>query len=109
MEDNYLRNAKIMSALSTPMRLQILDMLSCGELCASQIQDAFSITQPTTSYHMKLMVDSGIVTMRNEGKYVFYSLNQDRLQTFFQEVQQMASDSESCVCHRISMNPCKEE
>ena len=79
MEDIYLRNAKIMSALSTPMRLQILDMLSCGELCASQIQDAFS------------------------------SLNQDRLQTFFQEVQQMASDSKSCVCHSISMKPCKEE
>lgn len=40
MEDIYLRNAKIMNALSTPMRLQIVDMLSCGELCASQIQGA---------------------------------------------------------------------
>lgn len=109
MDSIYLRNAKIMSVLSTPMRLQILDMLSCGELCASQIQDIFSITQPKTSYHMKLMVDAGIVNMRNEGKYVFYALNQGRLQTFFQEVEQMASDSESCICHSISMNPCKEE
>ena len=108
MEDIYLRNTKIMSALSTPIRLQIVDMLSCGELCASQIQDAFSITQPTTSYHMKLMADAGIVTMRSEGKYVFYSLNQDRLRTFFQEVEQMASCSENCVCHGISMRPCEE-
>lgn len=35
MEDIFLRNAKIMSALSTPMRLQIPDMLSCGELIFS--------------------------------------------------------------------------
>ena len=105
MANIYLCNAKIMSALSIPMRLQILDMLSCGELCASQIQDIFSITQPTTSYHMKRMVDSGIVNMQNEGKYVFYSLNQGRLQGFFQEVQQMTSDSVSCVCHSISVKP----
>lgn len=37
MEDIYLRNAKITSALSTPMGLQIVDTLSCGKLCAAQI------------------------------------------------------------------------
>lgn len=44
MEDLYLRNAKIVSALSIPIRLQILDLLSCGKLCVAEIQDVFSYT-----------------------------------------------------------------
>lgn len=101
MDEIYFRNAKIMSALSTPIRLQILDMLSCGELCASQIQDAFSITQPTTSYHLKLLTDTGLVTMRNEGKYVFYSLNQERIQKFLHEFGHLVSSTESCICNKV--------
>lgn len=107
MEDVYIRNSKIMSALSTPMRLQIVDMLSCGELCASEIKDVFSTTQPTMSYHMKLLVDAGIVLMRNEGKYVFYSLNNEYMKKFFQDIQKIASPKENCICHSIPTGECR--
>ena len=107
MEDVYIRNSKIMSALSTPMRLQIVDMLSCGELCASEIKDVFSTTQPTMSYHMKLLVDAGIVLMRNEGKYVFYSLNNEYMKKFVQDIQKIASPKENCICHSIPTGECR--
>ena len=107
MEDVYIRNSKIMSALSTPMRLQIVDMLSCGELCASEIKDVFSTTQPTMSYHMKLLVEAGIVLMRNEGKYVFYSLNNEYMKMFFQDIQKIASPKENCICHSIPTGECR--
>ncbi len=50
MEEKYIQNAKILKALSDPKRLRIVDMLSCGELCACKILEKFHITQPTLSY-----------------------------------------------------------
>lgn len=49
MEENYVQYSKVMSALSAPVRLKILDILSCGEICASAIQEYLSITQLTLS------------------------------------------------------------
>lgn len=108
MKDIYERNAAVMSALSTPIRLQILDLLSCGELCASAIQEYFSISQPTLSYHMKILTSSGIVSMRSEGKYVFYSLESERLKVFFKEVEMMVTEKKDCACHKALMAVCRE-
>ena len=55
MEKIYTETAKILKALSDPKRLRIVDMLSCGELCACQILEAFHVTQPTLSHDMKLL------------------------------------------------------
>lgn len=108
MKQVYCRNARIMSALSTPMRLQILDLLSCGELCASEIQNAFSVTQPTMSYHMKLLVDAGIVSERNEGRYIFYSLNQKTIKSFLREVEQMTQFKTNCICNKVKPGDCRK-
>jgi len=43
----YKENALLFKALSDPNRLMIVDMLSCGELCACIILEKFRITQPT--------------------------------------------------------------
>ncbi len=49
MENNYTQYIPIIKALSDDTRLKIVDMLSCGELCACKILEAFNITQPTLS------------------------------------------------------------
>lgn len=56
-------------------RLKILDMLSSEELCACKILEAFEITQPTLSYHMKILTDCGLVNARREGAWMKYTLN----------------------------------
>ena len=45
----YKQYIPIIKALSDETRLKIVDMLSCGELCACKILEAFNITQPTLS------------------------------------------------------------
>ena len=75
MEQIYTNTAKMLKAISDPKRLQIVDMLSCGELCACKILEAFHITQPTLSHDMKLLVEAGLVNDRREGKNIYYSLN----------------------------------
>lgn len=67
--------AVICKALSDPNRLQIMQMLSEGEKCGCKLLEAFDITQPTLSHHMKILCECGLVKSRKEGKWHHYSIN----------------------------------
>lgn len=71
---DYLKLSKELKAIAEPNRLQILDMISTGEKCACDILDSFEFTQPTLSYHMKVLIEAGIVNSRKEGIWQYYSL-----------------------------------
>lgn len=66
-------------ALSDKTRLEIIEMLKSGTLCACKILEKFSLTQPTLSYHMKLLTDCGLVNVEKDWKWSYYSLNKDML------------------------------
>ncbi|MFZ5944467.1 MAG: ArsR/SmtB family transcription factor [Bacillota bacterium] len=68
-----------MKALADETRIKIFDMLSRGELCACNILEEFHITQPTLSYHMKILSDSGLVNSRRDGVWMKYTINKDNL------------------------------
>lgn len=108
MKDIYERNAAVTNALSTPIRLRILELLSCGELCASAIQEYFLISQPTLSYHMKILTSSGIVSMRSEGKFVFYSIQSERVEVFLKEIEKITTEKKDCACRKALMEACRE-
>lgn len=80
MEKNYTDYALIFKSLADETRLKIIDMLSNEELCACKILENFEITQPTLSYHMKILCDSGIVVGKREGAWMRYSLNSEQLE-----------------------------
>jgi ArsR family transcriptional regulator len=77
MKYNYEKYALIFKALSDETRLKIVSMLSDGELCACKILEAFHITQPTLSYHMKMLVDIELVNAVKDGSWVIYSINEE--------------------------------
>ncbi|MDF2841347.1 MAG: transcriptional regulator, ArsR family [Clostridia bacterium] len=79
MSKNYGEYALCMKALSDETRVRIFDMLSDGELCACKILEDFNITQPTLSYHMKILCDSGLVHSRRDGVWMKYSIHKDGL------------------------------
>ena len=79
---SYDETAKKLKALSDPKRLRIIDMLSCGELCACRILEAFSISQPTLSHDMRVLIEADLVKSRRQGKNIFYALNWE----FFREL-----------------------
>lgn len=72
----------IFKALGDSTRLQIVQMLSSGEMCACKILERFNITQPTLSHHMKILCECGLVNARKEGKWSHYSLSYDILSEF---------------------------
>ena len=67
--------ALVCKALGDTNRMQIVQSLTGGELCACELLEQFSITQPTLSHHMKILCDSGLVDSRRDGKWTHYSLN----------------------------------
>lgn len=79
MSKNYGEYALFMKALADETRVKIFDMLSEGELCACNILEKFNITQPTLSYHMKILCDSGLVNGRRDGVWIKYSINKNGL------------------------------
>ena len=99
MEQVYVDTAKILKAISDPKRLRIVDMLSCGELCACKILEAFRITQPTLSHDMRVLIEAGIVNDRREGKNIFYSLDQERLTGFQETLREITTPKANCICH----------
>ncbi len=99
MEKNYEINAKIFKALSDPSRLEIIDILSCGEKCACDILEDFEFTQPTLSHHMKVLIECGLIKARKEGIWNYYSLDttsSNKLVLFLMDV--ITNTEEECVC-----------
>ncbi len=67
----------ILKVLCDETRLSILSLLSHNDMNGCEINRAFHCTQPTISYHMKLLVDAELVRARKEGCAVIYSINMD--------------------------------
>jgi ArsR family transcriptional regulator len=65
----------LVKALSDETRLAIVELLlgSDDELCACEIEDAFHLSQPTISHHMKVLRDAGLIDGEKRGQWVYYS------------------------------------
>ena len=70
----YLENAKVFTAFCDETRLRVLELLRGGEKCAGVLLKQVSVAQSTLSHHMKILVESGIVTARKAGKQTYYSI-----------------------------------
>ncbi len=91
----------VFKALADETRLNIVEMLSCGEMCACDILESFQITQPTLSYHMRILTDSGIVSSRKEGLWIKYSNNEEVMSSMKDFWIQIVAGSDSCICHDV--------
>lgn len=92
MEMDHKEGALLFKILSDPNRIIIVDMLSCGELCACTILEAFDLTQPTLSHHMKVLCRSGLVSSRKDGKWTHYSLNLEKFSELTSFIKRISSD-----------------
>ena len=77
MKKTNTKCVELFKALSDENRLQIVEMLTDGELCACRILEKFDITQPTLSHHMKILCDCGLVKGRKQSKWTYYSISKE--------------------------------
>lgn len=99
MENVYAEASRMLKALSDPKRLQIVDMLSCRELCACEILEAFQVRQPTLSHDMKVLMEAGLVNDRRVGKNTYYSLNQGKLSWLKSCLRDITTPKAECICN----------
>lgn len=69
-------------ALADPVRLRVLSQLAAapsGEVCVCEFVGPLAKSQPTISHHLKILSEAGLVTGDRRGKWVWYSLNRERL------------------------------
>lgn len=106
MDIDFARGTTLFKAVADETRTRIVHILSCGELCACDILDYFDLTQPTLSHHLNILVDSGLVTARTEGKWTYYSLDREMFAFLERFIKDISQKSENCLCKKTGRN-CK--
>lgn len=71
-------------ALSDPLRLKVLELLQQRELCVCELCEHLSVSQSKLSFHLKTLREAGLVRSRQEGRWIYYSLNLAQLVTLEQ-------------------------
>jgi ArsR family transcriptional regulator len=62
-------------ALSEPLRIQVLELLQRQELCVCELCEHLGTTQSKLSFHLKVLKEAELVRTRQEGRWIYYSLN----------------------------------
>ncbi|MEW6284729.1 MAG: metalloregulator ArsR/SmtB family transcription factor [Chloroflexota bacterium] len=71
--------AKLFRGFADPSRLSILLALHEGERTVSDLVETTGFTQPNVSNHLSCLRDCGLVTVRQQGRFAYYSLSDDRV------------------------------
>ena len=108
---SYKEFASIFKALSDETRLRVVDMLSCREMSAGDILSNFTLSQSTLSYHMKILIESGVVNARREGLWTKYSINDETFNRAMDFLPELYKLKDKCVCQQIKYvkNPERQE
>jgi len=104
MNKSYTEYVPAFKAISDETRLKIIDMLSCGEMCACKILEEFSISQSTLSYHMKILSESGLVNAVRDGAWMRYTLNKEKTDEILAFFTNITNEKEDCICKKCKSN-----
>ena len=70
--------AALFKAVADPVRLRLLSLIAChdgGESCVCDLLDAFDMTAPSVSYHLKILREAGLISSERRGTWVYYRVN----------------------------------
>ena len=74
--------APLLRALAEPVRLRLMSLIAShegGEACVCDLADAFDLSQPTISHHLKTLHEVGLLERDKRGVWVYYRARTDAL------------------------------
>lgn len=80
--DEAHRLARVFKALGDPTRVRLLSLIAATpgqEACICDLIEPVGLSQPTVSHHMKQLVDAGLVVREQRGRWAFYRLVEEML------------------------------
>ena len=75
--------------LANEDRLLLLCQLTQGERCVSELEELLQIRQPTLSQQLGVLRTEGVVATRREGKNIYYSIADERVELLLNQLYQM--------------------
>jgi len=69
------RIAPLLKALADPVRLRLMSLIAShqgGEACVCDLNEAFDLSQPTISHHLKVLHEAGLIDREKRGVWVYY-------------------------------------
>lgn len=93
-------------ALSEPLRIRILELLRGRELCVCDLCKALGATQSKLSFHLKALKEAGLVNSRQQGRWIYYSLNFSQLNVLEEYLAEYSSQSQ--ILQRSCEDCCEE-
>lgn len=85
--------ASMLKAIAHPMRIAIINYLDDGKkLTVTQIHELLNLEQSTTSHHLGILKDKGVLSSAREGKNTYYSLRHDNLNNIVECISKCACD-----------------
>ena len=72
----------LLKALADPVRLRLMSLVAShpgGEACVCDLANAFDLSQPTISHHLKVLHDSGLLDRDKRGVWVYYRARTEAL------------------------------
>jgi ArsR family transcriptional regulator len=71
--------ARVFKALADPHRVRVVNLLATRPeaVCVCDLVAMLGVSQPTVSFHMKKLVDAGLLEREQRGKWAYYSLRND--------------------------------
>lgn len=85
----FERKVKVLKALADPTRLQIIDFLKNGEKCVCEIIPAVGKAQSTTSKHLDILYEAGILDRRTDGRKTLYRVKNPKVFDVIKAVESM--------------------
>jgi ArsR family transcriptional regulator, arsenate/arsenite/antimonite-responsive transcriptional repressor len=76
--------ATSLKAIADPVRLRLISLVAAhpdGEACVCELTEPVALSQPTVSHHLKILVDAGVLTREQRGKWAYYRLVPNTLNT----------------------------
>ena len=75
--------AELFKALGEPTRVRLVNLLARagGEVCLCELTEPVGLSQPTVSHHMKKLVEAGLVEREQRGRWAFFTLKPDAVET----------------------------
>jgi len=85
--------ANMLKAIAHPMRIAIINYLEDGkQLTVTEIHERLGIEQSTTSHHLGILKDKGVLLSKREGKNTYYCLKHDTISSIVECISKCACD-----------------
>ncbi|ACU95284.1 MAG: metalloregulator ArsR/SmtB family transcription factor [Saccharomonospora viridis] len=81
-QEQAVELSRLFKAMADPVRLRLLSLIAShagGEVCVCDLTDAFDLTGPTISHHLKVLRESGLITGERRGTWVYYRVHPEVL------------------------------